>query len=58
MQVCVSKCPNDYFVFNGNEDDRYKLICDYDADPNELASTLVEKGKCAKYYLKSSSRKY
>ncbi|XP_044258638.1 choline transporter-like 2 isoform X2 [Tribolium madens] len=56
-QVCVEKCPDYYYSFD-QEPTNYKnkLICDYDVDLNNGdPKALVENGKCAKYYFKSSS---
>lgn len=58
LQVCVKKCPDYYYYYDQDPNGYNKLICDYDVtDVAHNAGQYVSEGKCAKYYLKSSSCK-
>ncbi|XP_055533518.1 choline transporter-like 2 isoform X3 [Wyeomyia smithii] len=63
-QVCVSQCPAEEFTFlaemcnaNSLETIRSKLICDRLVQKDQLncndIQTHIDRGRCAKYYLKS-----
>lgn len=63
-QVCVRECPNEQFAFDSSscnavtlEAIRTKLICDQTVQKDTLSCSQIQenidKGFCAKYYLKS-----
>lgn len=67
-QVCVEKCPTSSFIFtecNNNIDInqlRKQLICQLGINVNDKScpeiSTLIDDGKCARWYLPSKSCKF
>lgn len=68
-QVCVSKCPADQFGFELNacnaatlDTFRSKLICDQTVPKDSLSCSEIQdnidRGHCARYYLKSVPCKY
>ncbi|XP_022906177.2 choline transporter-like 2 isoform X1 [Onthophagus taurus] len=54
-QVCVKNCPKEsyYHIENSNQNDKSKTVCKYDINENESLDSLVKKGDCAKWVLKS-----
>lgn len=62
-QVCVEKCPTELFAAReGSPINREDLICTYDTDTSSLTPAqlleLTKSGKCASWYLPSTSSEY
>jgi hypothetical protein len=62
MQICVKECPTENFAFatyDENGDWKSKMICKDEVSVSSLshsqAREMIEKNKCAGYYLQSTS---
>ncbi|KAF5300796.1 hypothetical protein FQR65_LT09099 [Abscondita terminalis] len=53
-QICVKKCPDKTFMYNGNVNNIYDIICEPGVTPTQYnINQFIAEEKCARWYLPS-----